>query len=138
MPGGLTNPVVGYVAFSAVKFGGYSLAAWRLNRSYPDQMRNVAAVGGTRTAIGMVIGTLLGLFLFPLVLMGELGFGAYYLVLIPVRLLEWWIIILIFYDRRVQTRAKDWRYAGLGTVWSYVLDVPALIGLVATGGMWIC
>jgi hypothetical protein len=86
----------------------------------------------------MVIGTLLGLFLFPLVLMGELGFVAYYLVLIPVRLLEWWIIILIFYDRRVQTRAKDWRYAGLGTVWSYVLDVPALIGLVATGGMWIC
>ena len=27
---------------------------------------------------------------------------------------------------------------GLGTVWSYALDVPALIGLVATGGMWIC
>ena len=81
---------------------------------------------------------LLGLLLFPLVLTGEFGLVAYYLGLIPIRLLEWWIIILMFYDRRTQTRAKDWGYAGLGTVWSYALDVPALIGLVATGGMWIC
>ena len=138
MPGGLTNPITGYVAFGAVKFGGYTLAAWRLNHSYPTEVRNVAAVGGTRTGIGMVIGTVLGFFVLPLVLTGELGFVAYYLLLIPVRLFEWWMILLIFYDRRLQTRAKDWRNASLGTVWSYVLDVPALIGLLATGGMWIC
>ena len=88
MPGGLTNPVTGYVAFSAVKFGGYTLAAWRLNRSYPDHPWNVADIGAARTGIGMVLGTLLGLFLFPLVLPGELGFVAYYVGFIPVRLLE--------------------------------------------------
>jgi hypothetical protein len=138
MPGGLSNPVVGYLAFSAVKFGGYTFAAWRLNRSYPEQARNVAAVGGARTGVGMVVGTALGLFLIPLMLFGELGLVAYYLAFIPVRLVEWWIIILLFYDRHLQTQAKDWRNAGLGTVWSYVLDVPALMGLVATGGLWIC
>ena len=138
MPGGLTNPIAGYVAFGAVKFGGYTLAAWRLNHSYPTQPRNVAAVGGTRTVIGMIIGTVIGFLLFPLFFVGELGFIIYYLLFIPVRLFEWWLVLLLFYDRQLQTRPKDWRNAGLGTVWSYVLDAPALIGLLATGGLWIC
>ncbi|HEU4509441.1 MAG TPA: hypothetical protein VFR78_14440 [Pyrinomonadaceae bacterium] len=138
MPGGLNNPVLGYVAFTTVKFGGYTLAAWRLNQSYPEHARNVAAVGGARTGIGMIAGAALGFLLFPLMLINEFGLLAYYVAFIPVRLVEWWIIILLFYDRHLQTKAKDWRNAGLGTIWSYVLDVPALIGLLATGGLWIC
>ena len=138
MPGGLANPLTGYVAFSAVKFGGYTFAVWRLNRSYPDHTHNVVAVGATRTGIGMLFGTLLTMLLFPLVFIGSRGLLLGYLVFVPVRLLEWWLIILIFYDRRLVTRAKDWRCAGLGTVWSFVLDAPAIIGLVATGGFWIC
>jgi hypothetical protein len=27
---------------------------------------------------------------------------------------------------------------GLGTIWSYVLDVSAIAGLFATAGFWIC
>ena len=138
MPGGFDNPVQGYLAFGAVKLAGYSLAAWRLNRSYPEAGANFGAVGLTRTVIGMAFGSVLGLLALPLVLVGGLGIIVYYLGLIPVRLMEWWIVILLFYDRRAETRAKDWRYAGLGTAWSYALDIPALIGFFATGGLWIC
>jgi hypothetical protein len=28
--------------------------------------------------------------------------------------------------------------AGLGTVWSYILDAPAMAGLITTAGVWIC
>jgi len=138
MPGGLENPLLGYAAFSAVKFGGYSLAAWRLNQSYSDRSRNVVAVGATRTAIGMGFGTVLTILLFPLIFSGGPGLVLGYLVFVPVRLLEWWLIILIFYDGQLETRAKDWTCVGLGTLWSYVLDAPAIIGLFVTGGFWIC
>ena len=138
MPGGLENPLAGYVAFSAVKFGGYTFAAWRLNRSYSERTRNAVAVGATRTGIGMAFGTVLTLLLFPLIFYNGPGLVVGYLVFVPVRLLEWWLIILIFYDRQLETRAKDLRCAGIGTLWSYILDAPAIIGLLATGGFWIC
>jgi hypothetical protein len=139
MPGGLSNPIGGYLAFSAIKLGGYSLAAWQLNRKYPDSKRNFAVVGVTRTAIGMVFGAVLAFLVWPLVVFaGMWVVPVYFLCLIPVRLLEWWIVILLFYDRRTQTKAKDWRYVGLGTAWSFALDIPALIGLIATAGFWIC
>lgn len=138
MPGGLSNPVQGYLAFSAVKLAGYSLAGLYLNRRYSEAKANFGVVGITRTVVGMVFGGVLGLIALPLVFVGGLGVVVYILGLIPVRLLEWWIIILLFYDRSIQTRQKDWRYAGFGTAWSFALDIPALIGFMATGGLWIC
>jgi hypothetical protein len=34
--------------------------------------------------------------------------------------------------------AKGWRAVVLGTIWSYALDAPAIAGLLAVGGFWIC
>ena len=139
MPGGLANPIEGYLVFSAVKFGGYSLAAVALNRKYPESRHNVALVGAARTGIGMTVGTLLVLFAWPLVVFGGWwGVIAYFGGLIPARIFEWWLLILIFYDRGLKTKPKNWRYAGLGTAWSFLLDIPALVGLFSTGGFWIC
>ena len=141
MPGGFSDPVQGYLAFGAVKFGGYSLAAWYMNRSYPESGAKIPVVGITRTVVGMVFGAVLGLMVLPLVFMSDFGIASvavYYLGLVPVRLLEWWIIILIFYDRQIKMKSKDWTNAGLGTAWSYALDIPALVGFLATGGLWIC
>jgi hypothetical protein len=141
MPGGFSDPVQGYLAFGAVKFAGYSLAAWRMNHSYPEPRANVGLVGLSRTIIGMVFGAGLGLVVVPLILLSDIGapgFVISYLLLVPVRLLEWWILILIFYDRQMKMRSKDWGWAGLGTGWSFVLDIPALVGFFVTGGLWIC
>ncbi len=139
MPGGLSNPVNGYLVFGAVKLAGYSLAGAYLNRSYPGATANFAVVGITRTAIGMLFGAGLALLAFPFIMFGgALGILIYLGGLIPVRMLEWWIIVLIFYDRARITKQKDWKNVGLGTAWSFALDIPALIGFVATGGFWIC
>jgi hypothetical protein len=27
---------------------------------------------------------------------------------------------------------------GFGTIWSYVLDAPAIAGFIATAGFWVC
>ena len=138
MPGGLSSSVNGYLVFGAVKLAGYSLAGWYLNRSYSGATASFAVIGITRTVIGMLFGAGLALLAFPFVMFGGLGILIYLVGLTPVRLIEWWIIVLLFYDRSVMTKQKDWLNVGLGTAWSFALDIPALIGFVATGGFWIC
>jgi hypothetical protein len=138
MPGGLSNSVNGYLVFGAVKLAGYSLVGWYLNRKYASATVSFAVVGLTRTVIGMLFGAGLALLSFPFVMFGGLGILIYLVGLIPVRLIEWWIIIWLFYDRPMMTKQKDWQNVVLGTAWSFALDIPALIGFVATGGFWIC
>ncbi len=135
MPGGLSNSVPGYLVFGAVKLTGYSLAGWFLNRRYSNPRPHFVVVGIARILIGMALGALFTLLVMPLVLAGGLGIAL--LGIIPVRMIEWWILIWCFYDRSLQTQRKDWRYACLGTAWSFVLDLPALIGIVDTGGFWL-
>ena len=40
--------------------------------------------------------------------------------------------------RKLREVAKGWRMVGLGTIWSYVLDAPAIAGFIATAGVWVC
>jgi hypothetical protein len=69
---------------------------------------------------------------------GPSGFWLYLACLLPVRIAEWWFLIWLFYDRKLREPAKGWRMVGLCTVWSYVLDLPAIAGFFVTAGFWIC
>jgi len=138
MPGGFGEPLQGVLAFTAIKFAGYSLAAFYLNKSYPDSINKFWVVGLARTIIGIVFGIVLATVSFPFVFVGGLGFLIYLLGLIPVRLLEWFIVIRFFYDENLNDRQKMWKSLILGTVWSFVLDVPAILGLSLIGNFWIC
>jgi hypothetical protein len=55
MPAGISNPVLGYATFCAIKFAGYSAAGHFLSVQYD---RDVSAwkVGAVRTLIGMAAG----------------------------------------------------------------------------------
>ena len=134
MPFGLSHPVIGYFGYCAVKFAGYSLAAHFISQRYQTK-RNPFLVGGTRTLIGMSVGVayyfLLGLLRPHSALLAGLG-------LVPVRFMEWWLLLWLFYDRRLEQRRKGWRTVVLLTIWSFILDVPALIGFFATGGLSVC
>ena len=138
MPAGISNPVIGYLGFCAVKFAGYSLAARFLSRSYQRPDHNAFVVGGVRTLIGMAAGAVYYA-IWRLIPHAEVAGGIGYLAgLLPVRIAEWWLLVWLFYDRPLQQRAKDWRTVLLATVWSYALDVPAVIGFFVTGGVWVC
>lgn len=135
MPGGFSEPL-GLLAFPAIKAGGYMAFAVFLNRSFPDSPRNIVYVGGCRMLLGLAFGTVLALFSFPFVFVSGLGLLVYIIGLIPVRGLEWWIIIRGFYGHKPWNEVKA--PIILGIVWSFLLDVPALIGLVYTASFWIC
>jgi hypothetical protein len=147
MPAGITNPGLGYASFCLVKFAGYSLAAHYISRSYGRADLSAWRVGGTRTLIGMAAGAgyfgawwaaQLG-YLGPLSRGGQPFSSYWYLIgLLPVRVVEWWLLIWLFYDRDLAQRAKGWRTVALGTAWSYALDAPAIAGFIATAGVWVC
>src|SRR3990172_6969077 len=108
MPAGITNPALGYVTFAAVKFTGYSIAALGISRAYSTRVSPVL-VGGVRTVIGLAAGAaywaLTQLFHESL---GRLGIPGYLVGLLPIRLLEWWLVVWLFYDRRLVRPARGW------------------------------
>jgi hypothetical protein len=143
MPAGISHPGLGYATFSAIKFAGYTAAAQFLSNSYNREDLSAWKVGGVRTLIGMAAGAAcFGLWLaFERAAHPGMFQNSPYLYLaglLPIRIAEWWLLVWLFYDRELCEPAKDWRMVGLGTVWSYILDAPAMAGFITTAGVWIC
>ncbi len=134
MPGGLTEPL-GLLAFPAIKAAGYTAFAIYLNRVFPNNPRNIFAVGFSRMLLGLGFGTLLAFLSFPF----GIGVLIYIAGLIPIRILEWWILIKGFYsfDRPLE-RSELVKPVTLGVLTSFLLDIPALTGLVYAADFWIC
>jgi hypothetical protein len=141
MPGGISTPGFGYATFCAIKFAGYTAAGHFLSMQY-DRDLSSWKVGAVRTVIGMVAGAgYFGLWwmIDPRFPGASDSFLLPYLAgLLPIRIAEWWLLIWLFYDRELRQIARDWRMVALGTIWSYVLDAPAIAGFIATAGFWVC
>ena len=133
MPGGVSTPALGYTAFVGIKFAGYSLAGRYLNQTYSKKV-NPWFFGAVRTVVGMVVGGALFLVIAatktePLVLYG---------LLIPIRIVEWLVVITPFYDRGLTDKRRLLKCSTIGMVWSFILDIPAgLLGFLSAG-VWVC
>ena len=140
MPMGAHNPVAGYMAFCAVKAVGYTAAAAVISRIYERADRIAFVVGPTRTLIGMAVGAAIYGFQRMAVTYGFEVFDTLPKAiagLAVLRLLEWWLLLWLFYDRKLSSR-RGWAVVGGGIVWSFVLDIPAVIGYIFAAGVWIC
>jgi hypothetical protein len=127
---------LGLAYFAAVKFVGYSAAASFINRRIPDTSASPWLVGGVRTVIGLGAGIGAAYLASQLgILRSEVGF---YALLAPIRICEWLILLRLFF-RRDWDWSRSLKLAALGTAWSYVLDIPAIMAVFAIpGGAWIC
>lgn len=134
----MTEPL-GLLAFRAIKAIGYTVFAVYLNKAFPDKPRNIFAVGIARTLLGLVLGTLLAMLSFPFVLFFGIGGLVYVGGLILVRILEWWIILRSFYSGDPPFSWSDAKTPiTYGVITSFLLDIPALSGLVYATHFWIC
>ena len=135
MPGAF----LGLLAFPAIKAVGYTAFTIYLNSVFPNKRRNIFVVGILRMSLGLVLGTGLALLSFPFMLAFDWGFVVYLIGLIPVRMLEWWIVLKVFYDGDPPLNWTDVRMPiFIGVVTSFLLDIPALTGLVYAADFWIC
>jgi hypothetical protein len=128
---------LGFAYFAAVKLAGYTAAAVWLNRRSAQPMRRPFVFGLARTGLGVAAGFAFGFL--------ALGLGVtksevtFYLLLAPIRLAEWCLIIWLFYGRETPNLQRLLMYAVLGSLWSYVLDLPAILAVfILPGGAWIC
>jgi hypothetical protein len=135
MPGG-PEPL-GLIYFAAVKFAGYTAAGSFIKRQFAEPSVSPWLVGAVRTGIGLAAGfgavfaaSRLG------ILRSEAGF---YALLAPIRICEWLLLLGLFFRRPDWQWPQSLKLAVLGTVWSYVLDIPAVAAMFAIpGGAWIC
>jgi hypothetical protein len=132
--------LVGFSAFVAVKFAGYCLAAWFLNRTYGSTCRSPWAVGAARTGIGLVAGMAYGLAWTHLAPSQINPLLFFFLALLPIRLLEWGLLLRWFYEPNFLRGGRAWKAVALGTLWSYALDAVGVVAaLVVPGGRgWVC
>ncbi len=127
---GGTNSVLGYAIFCGIKLAGYMAAFRVIDSIYEAKPRRFLLAGVSRTLLGMGTGALLYLF------MQESPVHPW-LMLLPVRLAEWWLMIWVFYARK-ETKRNAWLLVFLATIWSYMLDIPAALGFFMEGGFGIC
>ncbi len=128
---------LGLVYFAAVKFAGYTAAARFLTSQLPENRPNSFVVGGVRTAIGFVAG-IAAVFVVTQIGVGREG-PIFFSLLVPVRVAEWLVLLAIFYRKPDWSWARSLKYAALGTAWSFLLDLPAILAVFALpGGSWIC
>jgi len=135
MPGGPTP--LGLAYFAGVKLVGYGVAGYQLNRLSGTTKPHPIVFGLTRTGLGVAAGVAFAsIALWSGLTQSE---ALFYVGLAPLRLLEWLLILWFFYVRSGVGRGRWVKYSVLGSVWSYVLDIPAAFSVfVVPGGMWIC
>lgn len=124
-----------YIALAVVKFVGYSVSAFFFNSRFPDCKANPLLFGTARTLLGMLLGAAVG---FAGLVTLELAFLVFMLGLIPFRVFEWFTTLWLFYRKSERFRGSRTESITFGIIWSFVLDIPAAIGFLATGGLWIC
>lgn len=135
MPAGPES--LGFAYFAGVKLAGYCGAAVYLNRRFEDRKANVLLAGIARTVIGLVAGvvTVTALSTFAVGRSDWLFFA----VLVPLRICEWLLLLWLFYRRPTWEFPTMLRFAWFGTIWSFYLDLPAILAVfLLPGGMWIC
>lgn len=139
MPMSFSDPALGWATFVAVKLAGYTFVAHRMKREFPTPALPSPVLGAIRTVMGagfgIAYGTLVGLTERAL---GSLSVVLFLGGLIPVRILEWHLLIRWCFDRRRAFPTLTQRWRVLGTLASFALDVPAILGLVRMGGVWLC
>jgi hypothetical protein len=140
--GGLLPGPFGLGAFVAVKFAGYVLAGLALKKLYPAIVAAATKIAAVRTGLGILIG--------PVLLLAFAGVADAmhwdsdskllpYLVLLCIRVLVWALVIWMFLRKTAESRNYLWINAGVGAIWSCLLDLPAFFLLnIAPGKIPIC
>lgn len=129
--------LVGSLCYFLLKFLCYSGYAKYLNHLY-KKPNNIWKVGIARTLLGVVIGALLNTLLLG-ALHIQLGAGRsplggrdsdiYFLLLTTIRIGEWLLIVWYFYDRELYISFKLAKAVLFGTLVSYLIDIPMMLGL---------
>lgn len=132
------------VWFALIKFIGYTIYSYCLqNYMFPGKadrgFKSIVVMGGTRTVIGFVGGTLYGFLLLTGLFDRFMpnNMTGYLIGLLPFRLIEWGILIGVFFFREGWGR-QIWAVV-LGVIVTYGLDlISIMLGLIPKNQILNC
>ena len=147
MPAGPSE--LGFVYFVAAKYLGYTgFCRAVVQPQCIDEESNAARIpsawkaGAVRTGIGIAIGVVVGLGFWKIPYFARHEFfdnGMFFLLLVPVRIFEWWLLLRWIYGECRLTRQQYIFLIFVGIVASFVLDgLGVLTAFVLPGGAWVC
>lgn len=129
------------LVFTFIKLAGYVAAASFINTRFATS-EPVFKVGVAKLLLGFAFGMIFSLVVISLKFLNisledEYFVFSYFLILLPIRTVEWHFLFHIFYTKEYRARRKlVWILAG--ALWSSVLDLPAGIGLIYSGDFIKC
>lgn len=129
------------LVFTFIKLVGYVIAASFINKRL-NSSQSVIKIGFAKLLLGFVFGlffslVVMGLEILNVSLKDEYFVFSYFLILLPIRAVEWNMLFHIFYSGQLDTSQKfKWILAGV--LWSSVLDLPAGMGLIFSGDFIKC
>src|SRR6516225_8921543 len=121
---------MGYFYLAAIKAVGYLGAAYLLKRIYHnDAHLNIWTVTLTRLLLGLTVGLVYSGLWILATRHREVGrsLTLYLWLLFPIRIVEWLLILWLFFDKSLTRRIKSYLLATAGTFWSYALDGLAIM-----------
>ncbi len=130
------SPTIGLIAYSTIKLIGYSLFGRQANKWYKKTSPHPIIFGAARTLLGVAVG--IGSLFLLSSLTSNQG-TLFFVFLIPIRFFEWFLILYLFYERKNYSFKRISGYAVMGIIWSFVLDIPAIMSVfIIPGGVWVC
>jgi hypothetical protein len=134
----ITDAPAGAAFYALLKLFGYLAAIAFLKSRYQTQT-NIYFAALFRTGVGVVLGVSYAAVaaLFPY----KFGWAQFFLAgLIPIRIFEWALLVFVFFDRHFYDDLRALKFIGLGVIWSFLIDVIALLlSLITFGGrFWVC
>lgn len=133
---GISIVIIGTIIYGIIKIFGYSIFAKYLNSLFVVN-QNIWKVGLIRTVLGVALGLTHNAIFFSLfdISMGRSPIGGegtalFFILLIILRVIEWGLIIHWFYDKKLTKRSQVFKGLIFGIIWSFVLDIPLLTGLL--------
>jgi len=147
MPAGPAE--LGFVYFAAAKLVGYTaFCRWAIEPQLSNAgvdlppIPSVWKAGAVRTFIGVGIGVTLGLGFWNVPWFAHhdlVGEPLFFLILVPVRVFEWWLLLRWIYRKHPLRRGQRIGLVVSGIVVSFVIDALGLVAAwVLPGGMWVC
>lgn len=122
----------GFMAYVAIKFIGYVVAGAAIRKREPDATVGKFGFGASRTVIGIALGIPL-LYLFSRLHVGYTS-PLFFPLLSVASACSWVVSLRIHFGGDDPQWRTLLRRAAYGTLWSRLLDIPAMLAAIALPG----
>jgi hypothetical protein len=135
----LSGFMIAYLIYATFKWLGYTLFLFVWKRAARPAVFSPFKIGVIRTLLGVVLGTAYFFVVLSIAKAHGISGGRnpfiidprlYFLGLLPIRIFEW-SVILKFFLNKTAVVTKSRLFVSTGVIWSFVLDLPGALGLIA-------